>query len=309
MWALPAADEIVRCADFTRQLAVDPAGTAFRADLVVAAEVPLPWPKPVFAHPLLAGVESMPSDAPQPTRVLAAVPELERGELTVVAYRRSPATSIMRRTEWRTDAGGLAPTIAEVVAGSEPADALRVHEQGPNAEVWICTQGSHDMCCGSDGVRLVQDLAGQWDDVIIRRVSHTGGHRFAPTGITFPDGRMWAYLAPGAVDTALRRSGDPAVLAPYCRGWVGTEQGPAQVAERAVFATTGWAWEAAPRWADVVGVDGDVTTVEVAAGEGRLATWTVSVRVSREVATISCRVPGGLPAKPGVEYEVVEIVG
>lgn len=309
--ALPAASETVRCSDYARSIAVDPAGTAIRADLLVAAEVPRPWPKPVAKHPMLAGVDVAVAAASAPTRVLASVPACDDEEtMQVTAYRRTPGSSQVQRRVWRCATPKVADTAIAIIEGRDPADADEVLEAAPQAEVWICTQGSHDLCCGSEGTRLAQAVEGRWSDVTVRRVSHTGGHRFAPTAITLPDGRMWAHLDVDALTGILRREGDPRVvagLAARCRGWWGAEVGPAQVAEREVFAATGWVWETAPRRAEVVAADGDVTTVRVTAGDGNLASWLVRVAPTRDVPTISCRAPGGLPAKPGVEYGVVDL--
>ncbi len=300
---LPAADEAVRCADFTRRLRVDPGGTAIRADVLVAAETPLPWPKPAFDHPLLAPVPAAVAAAPVPVRVLAAVPS-SADALKVVSYRRCPTG--VERAEWRTDQEGLTATVTAIVGGEEPAYAEPV-AGGMSAEVWICTQGSHDMCCGADGTRLAQEVTDRWVDVTVRRVSHTGGHRFAPTGVTLPDGRMWGYLDLAALEAILTRTGDPAALADRCRGWWGAAVGPAQVAERALLTVDGWAWESAPRTVEVLGEADGVTTVRISAGEGPARSWLAEVRARREVPTISCRAPGGLPAKPGIEYELVRL--
>lgn len=303
---LPAEDESVRCADFTRGLEVDPGGTAIRADRLIVAETPLPWPKPVFGHPLLADVPDLVAAAAVPTRVLAAVPERDPDHLAVVAYDRVAGGAV--RSAWTADEATLGATLRAVVHGDEPEAAEPVVEATPVAEVWICAQGSHDLCCGADGTRLAMDIADRWDDVVVRRVSHTGGHRFAPTAITLPDGRMWAYLDPTGLHEILTRTGDPAALAERCRGWWGAAPGPAQVAERALLGMAGWAWELAPRSAEVVDETDGVTTVRLEAGEPPARVWHARVRVARNVPTIACRAPGGLPAKPGVEFELIDVV-
>ena len=302
---LPASDETMRCADHARSVALDPAGTAIRADVLIAAEVPLPWPKPVFAHAALAGVRDAMAQSPVPARVLAAVPrDADRG-LDVVAYTREPWGAA--RQAWRTDEAGVAAVATALLAGTEPPGADNVTDELDHvAEVWICTQGSHDLCCGSDGTRFAGDVDDLWDDVVVRRVSHTGGHRFAPTAVTLPDGRMWAYLDPDGLREVLTRAGDASSVADRCRGWWGADTGPAQVAERALLIEEGWTWEAAPRSATVIDEVDGVATVHVTAGEGGLRTWVAQVRRGREVPTIACRAPGGLPAKPGVEWELID---
>jgi hypothetical protein len=303
---LPAEDQSVRCADFTRELLVDPGGTAIRADRLIVVETPLPWPKPVFAHPLLVDVPDLVADAPIPTRVLAAVPEGDADHLAIVAYDRMPGGA--SRQAWTVDEATLAASLRAVIHGADPEAADVVVDAAPAAEVWVCAQGSHDLCCGADGTRLAMDIAGRWDDVVVRRVSHTGGHRFAPTAITLPDGRMWAYLDPAGLHDILTRTGDPAALAERCRGWWGAAPGPAQVAERALLSMAGWAWELAPRSAEVIDETDGVTTVRIEAGEAPARVWHARVRVGRHVPTIACRAPGGLPAKPGVEYELIDVV-
>ena len=58
--------------------------------------------------------------------------------------------------------------------------------RGRVTDVLVCTHGTRDTCCGSLGTRLWRDLdAG---GATVRRTSHTGGHRFAPTAVTF---RWW----------------------------------------------------------------------------------------------------------------------
>lgn len=305
---LPEPTESMRCTDFSRRHDVDPAGTAIRADVLVAVEVPLPWPKPVFAHEMLAAIPDLVDAAPQPSRVLAAVPAGQRAQLEVVAYRRDPGTGAVSRTAWCADPDELPATVGALLNGTRPVAADPVVGPVPSAEVWVCTQGSHDMCCGSEGTRLAGAIDQRWTDVVVRRVSHTGGHRFAPTAVTLPDGRMWSHLDEEILDGVLRRTADPRFLAARCRGWWGSAVGAEQVAERAVFAAEGWAWESAPRWTEVIDVAAERTTVRVSVGEGRLRSWLAEVVVGREIPTIACRAPGGLPAKPGREYAVLSLV-
>jgi hypothetical protein len=315
---LPAVDEIIGCADHARALAVDPGGSAITADLLIAVEVPLPWPKPVFAHPLLEGIDRAVTESGRPARVLAAVP-LDPGaaDSAVVAYRRRGASMV--RTEVRVAPVDIAAAVRALLddqtdtGGSEQAGDTGDEAVRSRAELWVCTQGSHDSCCGRDGMRLAADVAAAGLDVVVRRVSHTGGHRFAPTALTLPDGRMWGYIDPTLVDQVISCSGSPGGLAERCRGWTGTSTGVAQMAERAVFAEIGWSLDQAIREITVLDPDADAgpdaATVEVRATwpDGVTVTYEVGVATTREVPTIACREPGGLPAKPGREYGITSL--
>jgi hypothetical protein len=329
---LPAGDEAPRCAAHAAAIGTDPAGTAISADAVALVETPLPWPKPVFANGLLEGLMPMMELHAGLTRVLAVVPPDER----------SPHDRIPVLLHWRAGAGtrsayfdadgpnGLRQLFAHL-AHQSPADPVpngaafaSVGYAENERAVLICTQGSHDVCCGSEGTRLAADFEAvlrAYRDadvnepytgaptaggrVTVYRVSHTGGHRFAPTAMTLPDGRMWASVEAGEIATILDQTADAAALAPRCRGWWGAATGPAQVGERAVFAEVGWPLEAMSREVRLRRSP-DVWEVDLVAADAGRA-WTVTVTEKRTVPTISCRAMGGLPAKPATEFVATEV--
>ncbi len=302
---LPAADEAPRCAAFTRQLGVAPFGTAIRADMMILIEAPLPWPMPVKAHPFLDGLMELLEDAPAPARILAVVPTTNDGTVRVRCFTRDGA-SARRRVFELSGPSQLRALVTALLAGEHPVEHAADEPVPPDHTVLICTQGSHDLCCGSAGTRLAIEATAHYGaingDVEVLRVSHTGGHRFAPTGMTLPDGRMWAELSMDLLINWFDRAGEPADYAPLCRGWWGADKGFAQTAEISVFAAGGWSESDLPRTIETVersDVSADVT-VTVGEQQHRLA-----VEVTREVPTISCASPGGLPAKPGREYGVV----
>lgn len=62
-------------------------------------------------------------------------------------------------------------------------------ESGPL--LLVCTNGRRDACCAVRGRPVVGRFA---DDERVWEASHLGGHRFAPTGVLLPWGRMLARL-------------------------------------------------------------------------------------------------------------------
>lgn len=325
--------------DYSRGLAVDPGGTAIRADRVVLVETPLPWPKPVFDHAYLTALTPILKGSLLPTRTLAYVPDnaepvgadpARTYPATIIALDRLAAAGIGRES-----AGGLdvferrfhptsadeALRIARALATNdrETLDELADHKDRlVTPMALVCTQGSHDVCCGSEGARFAAE-ADTVAGLRVFRVSHTGGHRFAPTAMTLPDGRMWADLDLDLLRSIVSRTGDTADLVDRCRGWWGADTGGAQVAERAIFGAVGWDLDERERTVeereytveerehtDEEGaVSDDATRFAVSSGG---QAWSVTVAVGRAVPTIACRQPGGLPAKQSVEYEVREIV-
>ena len=290
--SLPLADEAPRCMDFALANDLDPGGTALAPDVVVLAEVDAPWPKPVGKHEALVELVRACQASSENIRLLAALPSGDEPR-RVIAFR--PAAGGATRSE-RPMCVDPVGALQEVLADDD-ADLHRVADGVTTA--LICTQGSHDQCCGTEGAAFA-DWVEHNTSVEVFRVSHTGGHRFAPTAMTLPDGRMWAYLDPESGAMVLDDRDDAISVASKCRGWWGVPTGPAQVAERAVFAELGF------------GLDSQARSVEVREGDGRYEVevvvggqvYEVTVEVGREVPTIACAAPGGLPAKPGREWNV-----
>lgn len=305
---------------------MQPAGTAIRADRLVLVTTPMPWPKPATAHPwlapLAAALEAAPDDAPR-TRLLAVAPggaprsaqTAASNRVEVRVYERV-VTGEVQQHSGTVAVDELDALAIELVNGNGPL--LTSDEVQP--VLLVCTQGSHDVCCGSLGTSLVaelEDTASDWGQpthrgqMEILRASHVGGHKFAPTALSLPDGRMWAYL-----DEALTREimDHPtpipsAALAERNRGWWGAEAGPAQVAEAAVFASQGWEIDNQKRSVSVIPAEATASPTPaylctVHAGSHQ---WEVDVVVSRYVPTVSCRVLGGQPAKVAAEYAVLGV--
>lgn len=291
---LPDRDTQPRCSPYTRELGIDPVGTAVNADQILVVDVPRPWPKPVGDHPTLEGAMDLVSTLHIRTRLFASVP---RGDDTHVVRVRRAGAHVTRIDEAR--APDLAAQLLRLGTSTAPGEPVG------RPVLLVCTQGSHDVCCGSDGERFAVEVEAHMPHVEVLRISHTGGHRFAPTGMTLPDGRMWAHLDLELLDAVLERRGEAAAIAGRCRGWSGAERGFGQAAEREIFARVGWDLEDTVRRISVSEKSASAAQCIVEAGE---SAWRVQVEVAREVPTISCRAYGGLPAKTTPEYRVVDVV-
>ena len=57
----------------------------------------------------------------------------------------------------------------------------------------VCTHGSRDRCCGREGGALFQRLFREAPDMVWQS-SHLGGHRFAPTALSLPDGLQYGRI-------------------------------------------------------------------------------------------------------------------
>ena len=241
----------VRCAAWARDAEVDPAGTAPTSEVFVLVEHPLPWPNDVAEDPLLASLTQVALDAAdgRSVRLQALMCDPDAPTRHVVVFAAGP---LPFRGYGRLEGAGtpdeLAGVVAALVSAEPPPPA------GGVTDVLVCTHGSRDTCCGSLGTRLWLE-AGDCDRAVdlagarVWRTSHTGGHRFAPTAVTFPDGNYWAHLDPGLLAGVVERTLPAGEAVAHLRGCAAF--GPeAQVADRAVLAERGWGWLGCARFGE-----------------------------------------------------------
>jgi hypothetical protein len=260
-----------RCSPTFRSLDGSPLGSTARKRVWALVTLPLPWPPDIGDHSLLA---SSAIHTVKGLRLQGIAP-MERGgpeeravgdELLVIAYRRPPGPfARLERFEVTIahhDLVDLLRHLADPAAtGFEPVPAGR-----PVVDLAVCTHGSRDRCCGTDGTRLAAELARSLPaHVGLWRTSHTGGHRFAPTAMTFPDGRGWAWLDRELATTVALHDRPATTLAGHDRGSTGFDDPLTMAADAAVLQTEGWSWLDTTREAAVVGRDGPHATVLVRA--------------------------------------------
>ena len=229
----------LRCAAWAREVDLAPAGTAPTTDVFVLVEHPLPWPKDIGDVPELADLQRAAAGAApgRSVRLQAVVVDGDAPtrRVVVLAAGTAPFTGY-----GRAEAAGPPEELPAIVARlvGEPLEAPADRR---TTDVLVCTHGSRDTCCGSLGTRLHLQADGALDGVHVWRTSHTGGHRFAATAITFPDGNYWAFLDQPVLEGIVDRSLPAAEAAAHLRGCAAFP--PAvQVVDGAVLAERGWDW-------------------------------------------------------------------
>jgi len=101
----------------------------------------------------------------------------------------------------------------------------------------VCTNGRRDVCCAVQGRPVALGLAARRPDVVWE-VTHTSGHRFAPTAVLLPAGTLHGWLDVDAAGRVLDAAKRGETVLEGSRGR-STWSGPGQVAELAVRAETG----------------------------------------------------------------------
>lgn len=279
----------LRCSGVARQIGTDPTGSAGSYTKVLIIECPLPWPADALDVPALAPLAAALADAkPEvPARVQLAVPtEADAAEVTL--YERPDGAF---RTYFAASSSGdhasVADRAVELLSRASSATYLPTV-----SDVLVCTHGKRDLCCGSLGTSLFAELSAMWadvDDVRVRRTSHLGGHRFAPTVLIMPSGTLWAWVTAEMVRGIIDRTVDLETAAPHYRGTMGLEGPEAQAVDAAMLRCVGWSWLDRERSGAVVarsGADASVRLVHSAGGhEG---TVRATVRRVEEVAVPVC---------------------
>ena len=292
------------CSAWSRLEALDPIGSAPEVDGFLLLPWPLPWPADLGDVALLHDVWSK-SDELE-IRVQGIVDNL-KAPTDVTLYRKAADHSGFRGyTATRRAALGPDEVIATALAllAEEPPEA---HHDAAPTDVLICTHGKRDRCCGSLGTSLFSELHQAELGCRVQRTSHTGGHRFAPTGVVLPEGTLWAELDQDLMRRILDRSGPIAEVLPHYRGCTGLHGGPAaQVIERAALARLGWALLDAARTTTVL-PDGRIR-LDVTMPDGSEHSWEGRVDVGRTLPLPQCGQPAAAATKSVSEYVLGDLI-
>lgn len=296
--AAPSSHDHVdlRCAAWTVAQAVDPIGSAVQVDRFVTFEVPQPWPARTEDLGWSQGLPGVPG-----VRLQAIVPEAAREDGTVLVNRWERAGAVLEGTDWLVPAATVPAALARVVAGDAPDDA----ESTPSPpEVLVCGHGTRDRCCGGSGTRLAIEVRAELPELRVRRTSHLGGHRFAPTALTFPDGRMWAHLDASTLVGIVHRSVAFERARRHYRG--NTALDPwAQAVEGTALAERGWELASVDDLAATVEGTGDRRSVTVGwSGPSGRGERRATVEIARRYPVLQCGLPPEEATKEAEEYVV-----
>jgi hypothetical protein len=325
--AVRGGESGLRCSVWAAEQAIDPIGSAgcVRGFLVVPWS--LPWPADVGDLEALSGVRARLDGLG--IRIQATVPEGDDSPGRLRLYRTPPDSGPRldryELTATSTDPGDLAEATSVLLESSDPAmhrppatESLATSvllessdpamHRPPATELLVCTHGRRDRCCGSAGTALFEELRdgsdGPLAGVTLRRTSHTGGHRFAPTAILLPDATLWARLTAEVVARIVTRVGSIDEVLPHYRGCATLATPRVQALERAVLAEVGWSLFDAPRWGDEA--DGR-TRLHVRGAAGDIQTWSASVEVARWSPVPSCGQPIAASTKSEPEWRVTDL--
>lgn len=264
--------EYCNCLALERGL--DPVGYAGTFLDAVVIEIPLPWKRELYydekilpqgIRDVLAAWEKH-YDATGEYRhrplVIAPDPEYScEGYRRVMLYTR-PAGLFAQfdKVEYLVPVDELGPLVWALYEdrGSLPRfEPYRIAAADQIRDILVCTHGTIDVACAKFGYPLYKHMRDTYssDHLRVWRVSHFGGHVFAPTLMDMPTGHYWAYVENEQAAQIIRRAGDVAALRGHYRGWAGLDDSFQQTAECELWQRTGWDWLDYPKSGETVTQD------------------------------------------------------
>ncbi|MEM7331135.1 MAG: sucrase ferredoxin [Chloroflexota bacterium] len=266
------------CSAIAQEKGLDPGGNAAELRRMIVIETPLPWQS--------NGIKNLPEGFQQLYKKFRAAPNIGQlfKELHITSFLlAAPAgadgtgKAVKRETTDRRvmiwsrngDASPVATRTVYQLPETKIADLgwaltykpetlsefdrflIEPHQNG--RDFLVCTHGTRDVACAKFGVPLYKRLKEKLDEPDrVWRVSHFGGHVYAPTMIEFPVGIYWAYVGNEQLAQIVSRQGDVKTLKNHYRGWTGTPRGVVQLAERELLLQIGWSWLDRPRTGRII---------------------------------------------------------
>lgn len=292
----------LRCSVLAADLGDSVLGSAGYSSRFVLVDLPLPWPSEISDHRLLADLG--PTGDTQILAVTGTVlPGAERDTTPthqIIVYEGRGGNRFRQfdgfETTVRTEE--LLATLRQLIEGdlSVVAPMDPPLGSGEIRDVLICTHGARDRCCGQMGTQIFRDLQeGLFQNrpaglsrTRLWRTSHTGGHRFAPVALTFPDGYTWGVFDQGDIEAILTRDRHPAELVAFNRGCLGFSEPSAQAADSTVLSEVGWTLLQQPRRVEQIATVDQASTVHHLSPAG---TYSITVNALDPIPVPPCGAP------------------
>ncbi len=256
------------------QKGLDPAGYAGDFEDLLVVEIPLPWKKNMYSEVGVLPQEALDLMAlwgqryrdglGYPHRALMIAPDKKyshAGCRRVMFYTRQPdAFAQFDKVEYLVPETLVGPLMWALYEGRDQLpefETYRTAEADSVRDILVCTHGTVDAACAKFGYPLYNYLRKYHssDQLRVWRVSHFGGHVFAPTLMDLPLAHFWAYVEDEQADQIVAQKGDAHALRAHYRGWSGMESGHMQAAEREMWQREGWAWFSYPKTGQVLAQD------------------------------------------------------
>lgn len=242
----------MQCSDFSLERSEDISGTAPNWNRVLIVSLAIPWASkiensryfPENVRLLMNNEVNM-----EGLRIQCILPDeayVQAGITKVLDYQKSVNNGYINgysKAEFDIPTSELNQMIPEIINGKFNRKSLSPSNQ--TRDLFICTHGSRDACCGTYGFVLYEKLKKIFQNnsnVRIWRISHFGGHRFAPNLLDMPQGRMWARFNEDEALSIIQSKIDFEIVNKCYRGLISLDSSFEQVLEQQLFSHYGSEW-------------------------------------------------------------------
>ena len=314
------------CSVFSRANQEDPGGSAPSWARCVVMELATPWESDVSQTGHFPRMVAEVLDAAErrglSTRLQCVEPDPdysveEHCRVVFFARPEGPFATYLK-DEFVVPSGQEGPLVRALVAQPEELGRFDRYRQDTSQvrDILVCTHGTHDVCCATFGNSIYRTLRDQYareldGSLRVWRVSHLGGHRFAPNLVDLPEGRFWCRMDQDALEPLVLRKGPVSDLKHYYRGWAGLDSPHEQVAEREIFMQEGWEWVQRSISGQEVERGDEKGNVQVridvaASGTGLAGTYEATVQPRSGAPRVACLSGEETPLAP--QYAVSKLV-
>ena len=240
------------CSGFSLEQSESITGTAPSWDRIVVFTLGSPWSSKIelsryFPENVRLLMDN--KDAMERLRIQCIVPDdryVKPGFSKLLYYQKSTNEGYFNgynKSEFDVPIHDLNLMIPDLINGNLSKALLPSDSE--TRDLFICTHGSRDACCASFGFVIYEKLRKMLLDnsrIRVWRVSHLGGHRFAPNMLDMPQGRMWARLTENEAFKVVESTMDLAIINKCYRGLIGIDSSFEQVLEKELFGYYGSDW-------------------------------------------------------------------
>ena len=175
-------------------------------------------------------------------------------------------------------------------------------------DIFVCTHGSRDVCCASFGFPIYTELKNRFSDTSTRvwRISHIGGHRYAPNVIEMPSGRLWSRVEADDIEGVFEKQYSANEIQPFYRGLIGLNSAYEQIMEAKLLLQNGWDWESILFKSKIIECEDERAIVQFetsGSSNTEKSVYQAAIEIDGYVQTIQCRT--GIESKKEPQYKMV----
>lgn len=246
-----------KCSLFSRMSGDDSIGQARSYMHQIFLEAPAPWVfnfmESTTVPEGVADLMTEVAEAKVDVNLLGALPDevYSQDGMRHLFYFKRPEEGLFSRNEKKhyvLPEAEVAGVIRAILLDRSRMDLFSKYLQDDEdtREIFVCTHGARDACCATFGYPVFKKIRDEYANrpelnMRVWRTSHTGGHRFAPTVLDYPEGRYWARLDEGWLESALYHKGPLEAMRPHIRGLSGLGR-LEQIVDREILLRDGWDW-------------------------------------------------------------------